>query len=182
VAERANLHRGQDRTPDLQAVYRKWVAYSANSFRSAEEVIRYSQGAMQRAWAIAPQWFGRLPTAPLPEIDSLPGADDSDPTAQYVPASQAGTRSKILVNLFALLKPGAKLYLERVVFHEGVPGHHLQIAVQQSSSVHALNRVLFSSAFVEGWAVYASNLADEMGLHTSAASRFHLSKPWLPMV
>jgi uncharacterized protein (DUF885 family) len=61
-----------------------------------------------------------------------------------------------------------------VMFHEGIPGHHLQIALQQGSNVNALNRVLSNPAFVEGWAVYASNLADEMGLYTSDASRFPL--------
>ena len=174
IAERTKtqLRRGQLSSP--QTLHLQLVADSANRFRSAREVMTYTYDALHRAWVVAPQWFGRLPTEPLPSIDSLPGADASDPTAQYVPASPGNQRSKILLNLSELLKPGAKLYLERVVFHEGVPGHHLQIALQQSSTVSALNRALFSPAFVEGWAVYASNLADDMGLYTSVASRFPL--------
>ncbi|MDQ6768861.1 MAG: DUF885 domain-containing protein [Gemmatimonadota bacterium] len=174
IAERANtqLRHGQLASP--QNLHLQLVADSANSFHSAQEVIRYAGDAMHRAWAVAPQWFGRLPTAPLPGIDSLPGADDADPTAQYVPASQGNAGSRVLLNLSALLKPGAKLYLERVMFHEAVPGHHFQIALQQSATANALNRVLWSPAFVEGWAVYSSNLADEMGLYTSDASRFPL--------
>ena len=174
IAERTKtqLFRGQRNSP--QTLHLQLIADSANGFRSAQEVMTYTDNAMHRAWAVAPQWFGRLPAEPLPSIDSLPGADASDPTAQYVPASPGNPRSQILLNLSELLKPGAKLYLERVMFHEGVPGHHLQIALQQSSTVSALNRSLFSPAFVEGWAVYASNLADDMGLYTSAASRFPL--------
>ena len=101
-------------------------------------------------------------------------ADASDPTAQYVPVAGGSSKAEVLLNIRELLKPGAKLYLERVIFHEGVPGHHLQITLQQRSSTTALNRVLWSASFVEGWAVYASNLADEMRLYSSEASRFPL--------
>ncbi|MBC7789464.1 MAG: DUF885 domain-containing protein [Anaerolineae bacterium] len=174
MRERAGTQVEQGALPKQQSLHEKLVADSANTFRSAHEVITYAQDAMQRAWSIAPQWFGQLPAVSLPGIDSLPGGDGSDPTAQYVAASQGDARSAVLLNLSALLKPGGKLYLERVMFHEGVPGHHFQIALQQASSVNALNRVLWSSAFVEGWAVYSSNLADEMGLYTSTASRFPL--------
>ncbi len=174
IAERAKTQLQNGRLSSPQNLHLQLIADSANRFRSVQEVMTYADDAIHRAWAVAPQWFGRLPTEPLPTIDSLPGADASDPTAQYVPASLGNPGSKVLLNLSELLKPGAKLYLERVMFHESVPGHHLQIALQQSSTVSALNRALFIPAFVEGWAVYASNLADDMGLYTSSASRFPL--------
>lgn len=174
MAERTKTQLRNSQLNSPQNLHSRLIADSANRFRSAQEVVAYADDAMHRAWGVAPQWFGRLPAEPLPSIDSLPGADASDPTAQYVPASPGNPGSKVLLNLSELLKPGARLYLERVIFHEGVPGHHLQIALQQSSTVSALNRALFSPAFVEGWAVYASNLADDMGLYTSAASRFPL--------
>ncbi len=174
IAERAKTQLQNGRLSSPQNLHLQLIADSANRFRSVQEVMTYADDAIHRAWAVAPQWFGRLPTEPLPTIDSLPGADASDPTAQYVPASLGNPGSKVLLNLSELLKPGAKLYLERVMFHESVPGHHLQIALQQSSTVSALNRALFIPAFVEGWAVYASNLADDMGLYTSTASRFPL--------
>ncbi|MDP9224463.1 MAG: DUF885 domain-containing protein [Actinomycetota bacterium] len=172
VQERASRRVQQNQLVSPPSLRLQLVADTSNRFHSAQEVLTYADGAMHRAWAVAPRWFGQLPTTPLPLIDSLPGADGSDPTAEYVPASRSGAASKVLVNLSSLLKPGAKLYLERVMFHEGVPGHHVQIALQQSLAINPLNRVLWSPAFVEGWAVYASNLADEMGLYTSEASRF----------
>ena len=55
----------------------------------------------------------------------MPLADASDPTAQYVPVAGGSSKAEVLLNIRELLKPGAKLYLERVIFHEGVPGHHL---------------------------------------------------------
>jgi uncharacterized protein (DUF885 family) len=174
IAERAKAQLRRSQLSSPQSLHLRLIADTANGFRSAQEAMTYADDAMHRAWAAAPRWFGRLPLEPLPSIDSLPGADASDPTAQYVPASPGNPRSKVLLNLSELLKPGARLYLERVMFHEGVPGHHLQIALQQSSTVSALNGALWSPAFVEGWAVYASNLADDMGLYTSTASRFPL--------
>jgi alpha-beta hydrolase superfamily lysophospholipase len=71
-----------------------------------------------------------------------------------------------------LLEPGGRLLAERLAFHEGVPGHHLQVALARSADAHPLNRVLWNSAFGEGWAVYASNLAAEMGLYSSETTRF----------
>lgn len=174
MRDRANRRLRLSQLGRPQSLHLELVADSANQFRSVRQVMRYADDAMHRAWAAAPQWFGRLPTAPLPLLDSLPDADDSDPTAQYVPASRGDTTSRVLLNLSSLLKPGARLYLERVMFHEAVPGHHLQIALQRSSTVNPLNRVLWSPAFGEGWAVYASNLAAEMGLYASDASKFPL--------
>jgi uncharacterized protein (DUF885 family) len=149
-------------------------ADSANTFKSPAEVKAVAEAALQRAWSAAPRWFAKLPDAPLPVVDSMPGADDSDPTAQYVPADRRGGPSRIFVNMSSLLKPGGRLYLERVMFHEGVPGHHFQIALQQEANGHALNRTLFNAAFAEGWAVYASNLADEMKLYSSEVARVPL--------
>ena len=174
IAERRKTQSPAGQLENPQQQHLQFIADSANRFRSTEEIFAYADDALHRAWKVAPQWFGKLPTAPLPSFDSLPGADASDPTAQYIPASPGNSAAKILLNVSELLKPGAKLYLERVIFHEGVPGHHLQIALQQSSNVSSLNRMLSSPAFGEGWAVYASNLADEMGLYTSEASRFPL--------
>ena len=154
-------------------------ADSANTFKSPAEVKAAAEVTLQRAWSAAPRWFGKLPDAPLPVIDSMPGADDSDPTAQYVPADHRGGQSRIFVNMSSLLKPGGRRYLERVAFHEGVPGHHLQIALQQQASVHQLNRTLFNAAFAEGWAVYASNLADEMGLYSSDVARVPLVESFI---
>ena len=173
----AALRRGGSASPAAPrgvAPQRELLPDSANAFRSTLEITTSAQSALQRAWTAAPRWFATVPNAPLPVIDSMPGAGDSDPTAQYVPADHPGGRARIFVNMSSLLKPGGRMYLERVMFHEGVPGHHFQIALQQQAKVHPLNRTLFNAAFAEGWAVYASNLADEMQLYSSDVARVPL--------
>jgi uncharacterized protein (DUF885 family) len=101
----------------------------------------------------------------------MPDAGSSDPDAVYVPAT-ADQPPRVYVNVPRLMEEGGRLYAERLAFHEGTPGHHLQLALQNSEDVHPLNRLLWNAAFGEGWAVYASNLALEMGIYSSDVTKF----------
>lgn len=151
------------------------IADPANRFSNSREALDAFADALRRAAEAVPRWFGRLPNVLTTEVDSLPDGGPSDPEAQYMPASR-GDPARVYVNVPKILDLGGKLYAERLAFHEGTPGHHLQIALQRSADAHPLNRILFNTAFAEGWAVYASNLADEMGLYSSEAARFGVRK------
>jgi uncharacterized protein (DUF885 family) len=62
---------------------------------------------------------------------------------------------------------------ESTAFHEIVPGHHLQIDIaNQRTELPAIARFLFNSGFSEGWALYAEEVADELGLYDGDAARF----------
>jgi uncharacterized protein (DUF885 family) len=60
-----------------------------------------------------------------------------------------------------------------MAFHEGIPGHHLQIAIAQElgDEIPRFQRDAFISAYGEGWALYSERLADEMGLYSSPLDR-----------
>jgi uncharacterized protein (DUF885 family) len=61
---------------------------------------------------------------------------------------------------------------ESTAFHEVVPGHHLQIALaNENAALPRIARFLFTSGFAEGWALYAEQLADELGLYSGDADR-----------
>ena len=147
------------------------IADTANRFTTSRAALGAIADALQRAAGALPQWFGRLPAVPVPNVDSMPDAGDSDPDAMYVPGT-GNEPPRVYVNVPRLLQPGGRLYAERLAFHEGVPGHHLQVSLQRSADTHPLNRALWNAAFGEGWAVYASNLALEMGLYSSDVTRF----------
>jgi uncharacterized protein (DUF885 family) len=160
---------------DFRAVKRRLQADSARTFKSREQVIPAIDSVLARAWAAAPKWFGIVPRSKL-AVEPFPAFQEpSVPMGQYLRAALDGSRPGIYrVNLYLATKPGARLDIDRLSFHEGVPGHHFQLAIaQEREAVHPVTRYLSNSAFTEGWGIYSERLADEMGLYTSDAERLN---------
>ena len=66
---------------------------------------------------------------------------------------------------------GRNTRLPTLSYHEGVPGHHLQISIaQESKDIPTLRKLGFFSAYSEGWALYAEQLADELGVYAATRS------------
>jgi uncharacterized protein (DUF885 family) len=141
-------------------------------FKSREEIIGTAERAIARAKAAMPKWFGRLPQAnlvldPCKRYEEKKGCPNS-----YVPGTPDGQRpGRWRINAGdPTSQPRASL--EGTAFHEGIPGHHLQVAIgQEHTDAHPLVRYSFFSGFGEGWALYAERLADEMGLYSSDLDR-----------
>jgi uncharacterized protein (DUF885 family) len=166
VAERAY------RTSDTRALLQRLRADTAYSIESRDHVIPLVDSILARAWSAVPHWFGLQPRAkvsvqPFPEFE-----EPAVPLGQYISAAVDGSRPGIYrVNLYLATKPGARLALDNLTFHEAVPGHHFQIAIaMERQGVHPLTRYLDNSAFVEGWGIYSETLAHEMGLYASDAA------------
>jgi uncharacterized protein (DUF885 family) len=116
---------------------------------------------MQRA----PQWFGILPRAAL-DIRRVPAlAEASAPGAYYSPPSLDGATPGIYYLNLRNLDELTRIDLPTQDFHEAVPGHHFQIALaQERANAPLLARLLGFNAYSEGWALYAEQLAEEVGL------------------
>src|SRR4029450_8548784 len=73
------------------------------------------------------------------------------------------------INLRNPAEEWPKFSLPTLTYHEGIPGHHWQIAIQQESGAIPFIRsaLLGFTAYAEGWALYAEQLADEMGLYAN---------------
>jgi uncharacterized protein (DUF885 family) len=56
--------------------------------------------------------------------------------------------------------------LPTLTYHEGIPGHHLQGSIQNETNLPLIRKVSFFSAYIEGWALYSEQLADEIGMYT----------------
>ena len=112
-----------------------------------------------------PQYFGVLPKATV-QIKRVPKAIEAGaPGGYYQNASLDGSRpGAFYINLRDTAEVPAWT-LPTLVFHESIPGHHLQISIQQEATLPLLRKIGGYNAYVEGWALYAEQLAEEMGMY-----------------
>ena len=130
------------------------------------ELIAGLNGDVKEMYGLLPQAFVTLPTAPL-EIRAVPvEIQDGASNGYYRRASLDGTRPAIYFINLKDLGDWPKFTLPTLSYHEGVPGHHLQISImQESKDIPTLRKLGFFSAYSEGWALYAEQLADELGVY-----------------
>ncbi len=137
-------------------------------FSDGPAVVAASEAALAKARAAMGSWFGRLP-----EADCVVAETADGPIAFYYPPAEDGTRpGTFFVNTSDPANWGT-FQIESMAFHEGIPGHHLQIAISQElEGVPDFRRHILVSAYAEGWGLYTERLADEMGLYRSDLDRF----------
>ena len=114
----------------------------------------------------APDWFGTLPPQPV-EVRRIPTYEqDSAPGGYYTGPSLDGERPGIYWINLKDTADWPRYTLKTLTYHEAVPGHHFQIALQQAvSDMPTLRNMLYYSEFGEGWALYAEEVAHEMGMY-----------------
>jgi uncharacterized protein (DUF885 family) len=120
-----------------------------------------------------PEMFGRLPKNKLEIIPMDTFRAKNAVPADYTQGASDGSRpGHINVNEYA---PESRLLLnvEAIAYHEGVPGHHLQISIaQELSDLPAFRRNGGYTAFVEGWALYSERLGKEIGFYEDPYSDY----------
>jgi uncharacterized protein (DUF885 family) len=115
-----------------------------------------------------PQAFATVPSAPLEIRRVPPEIQDGASNGYYRRASLDGARPAIYFINLKDVGDWPKFTLPTLSYHEGVPGHHLQISIsQESKDIPTLRKLGFFSAYSEGWALYAEQLADEMGVYAN---------------
>jgi uncharacterized protein (DUF885 family) len=144
--------------------------------KSVDALLERARGQIRRAMVAAPAYFGRLPIAgcEVRPVESFKEADA--PAAYYYPPSVDNSRpGTYYVNTYDL-PSRSYVGLASTSFHEAVPGHHFQIALQaEHPSLNTFRRLGSrgaGAAYVEGWGLYSERLADEMGLYLDQAERF----------
>ena len=160
-------------TTDLADIYQRLRSDPALRFETSEQIQQQAERATARANEATPDWFGRTPVAdcivqPIPE----PGAKDA-PLAYYLPPAADGSRPGIFFINLTDPTSRTRYESEALAFHEGVPGHHLQLALaQELEGVPAFRRNGLVTVYVEGWGLYCERLGDEMGLYSGDLERF----------
>ncbi|HET7703707.1 MAG TPA: DUF885 domain-containing protein [Candidatus Limnocylindrales bacterium] len=148
----------------------------ANSPRSKEELLERAREDIARAMAVAPRFFGTLPRAGC-DVRAVEEFKEKDaPFAYYFPPATDGSRGGTYYANGYDLASRKYTKLATTTYHEAVPGHHFQIALEQEnpnlSVFRRLGSRMVGGAYVEGWGLYSEKLADEMGLFRSEAERF----------
>lgn len=130
------------------------------------QLIADVEARVNRMLERAPQWFGRLPSAPL-EVRRVPAfAEAGSPGAYYAPPSIDGRTPGIYYINLRDLGEMTRIDLPTQDYHEAVPGHHFQTALaQEIPDAPLLRRLMAFNAYSEGWGLYAEELADELGFY-----------------
>jgi len=115
--------------------------------------------------ARAGDWFGTLPTQPV-EVRRIPVYEqDSSPGGYYSAASLDGTRPGIFWINLKNTADWPKHMLKTLTYHEAAPGHHFQRSLERGAGLPVIRTMLGYSEFSEGWALYAEQVAAEMGMY-----------------
>jgi uncharacterized protein (DUF885 family) len=155
-------------TNDVAAIYQTLREDPDLHHTSGEDVVTASETAMQTAKAEMGSWFGRLPYT-----DCVVRETKSGPIAFYFPPALDGTRPGVFFMNTVDPTSWGRFEIECTSFHEGIPGHHLQIAIAQElgDQIPSFRQHGYIAAFSEGWGLYTERLADEMGLYSSPLDR-----------
>ncbi len=135
-----------------------------NTDAGRAELIEGLNRGVAKMTTLLPRDFATLPTQPLEIRRVPPEIQDGASNGYYNRAALDGSRPAIYFINLKDTGDWPKYSLPALTYHEGVPGHHLQISIaQQSQDIPTLRKIGFFSAYSEGWALYAEQLANELG-------------------
>ena len=143
--------------------------YAADA-QGREAMLAEFRRELDQMWTRLPEWFDELPRD-KPTVVAVPEFKAATaPGAYYQPPALDGSRpGTFFANVW---DPGRtpRWAMPTLAYHEGVPGHHLQLSLQaQMRGVPTFRKVLPFTAYAEGWALYSERFAYEVGFESDPA-------------
>lgn len=138
----------------------------ANTDAAKETLLADLNKKVAAVQAKLPQYFGTVPKTKV-EIRRVPVATEAGaPGGYYQPGTLDGTRPGIYYINLRDTAEVPRFTLPTLTFHEAIPGHHLQLTLaQETPGLPLIRKMIWFSAYGEGWALYAEQLAVEMGMY-----------------
>jgi len=139
--------------------------------RTPEEVAERLMAPVRKIEPKIPAWFLKVPKAPY-GVEALPAALSGMTYGYYQVPTPAQPRGRYLFNA-GQLDQRPLVWAAALMYHELIPGHHFQLALQaENPDLPPFRHYLTHTAFVEGWGEYASHLGEEMGLYDDPYSLY----------
>jgi len=142
-------------------------------FASAEAMLEAFRGYLKPMQARLPGLFGRLPKAPFEVVPVPEYLEKNAPTAAYQAGTPDGSRpGRLRINTY---KASERMLLtaEADAYHEGLPGHHMQISIaQELQGFPEFRKYEGYTSFDEGWALYAERLGKDIGYYQDPYSDY----------
>ncbi len=148
--------------------------YYPNNDEGRQAYIDDATAAIENIKAVLPDYFGTLPKADL-VVRRVEAFREQDGAAQhYYPSTPDGSRPGVYYAHLSDMNSMPKSEMEVIAYHEGLPGHHMQIAIaQELEGIPMFRTQAGFTAYSEGWGLYSEYLASEMpGTYVDPISQF----------
>ena len=133
--------------------------------KSREEILNNFRHYIDQMRPKLPQLFGLLPKAKL-IVTSVPAYMEKEGSTEYIAGTPDGSRpGQVWVDTYDPTHHDMTDD-EATAYHEGIPGHHMQISIaQELPGLHSFHRAIQINSYAEGWALYAERLGKEVGFY-----------------
>lgn len=146
------------------ALYESKTGVYPNTDEGKAQIIADLNKVVQGISRRLPEQFGTLPKAAL-EIRRIPPATEGGASTHYEGPSLDGSRPGVYWLNLRDTAESPYWFLPTTTYHEGNPGHHMQISIQREADLPMIRRVMGFGAYAEGWALYSEQVVQEMGLY-----------------
>ena len=165
---------------DLKSFYASIPNNPKVHVHSRQEILDLYQKYIDQMYTKLPDLFGRLPKGRL-DVKPIEEFREKEASTHYLEGTPDGSRkAHVMVNTGDFEKR-TTLDCETTAYHEGVPGHHLQISIaQELPSLPPFRQHESYTAYIEGWALYSEELGKEVGFYQDPYSYYgHLQDDML---
>jgi len=131
---------------------------------SRQEIVDLYSKYIDQMWAKLPEIFGRLPKGKVEVKPTEAFREATASGAEYNQGTPDGSRPGVVMVNTGDFEKRTTINIETTAYHEGVPGHHMQIAIaQELPTIPPFRQQGGNTAYIEGWALYSEDLGRDVG-------------------